>query len=279
MESKASYTLTGLFVVVLSTALVIIAFWLSTGLSKAKYHTYTVYMNEAVSGLTVKSPVKYNGVNVGHVNLIELNPANPKQVRLTLDIDDTVPVREDTRATLTSQGLTGVSFVNLSGGSLTSPLLRKKDEEKYPVILAEPSLLFRLDMALKELSTSLTGLSEEAKAVFDVENRLAFKNSLKNIDKLSLTLADNAAHIDESLKNLNTTLKNTARSTEQLPNAVASIKKAGSETSLVMQSLNQSLPDVTRMLNQLNQLATDLQRDPSILVRGRQPEVPGPGER
>ena len=279
MESKANYTLTGLFVVVLGTALIIIAFWLSTGFSKVKYNTYTVYMNESVSGLNVKAPVKYNGVNVGTVQLIELNPANPKQVRLTLDIEDTVAVREDMRATLMSQGLTGVSFVNLSGGALKSQLLRVKEGEKYPVIRAEPSLLFRLDTALKELSSSLTGLSEEVKAVFDAENRLSLKNSLKNFDKLSSALAENAAQIDESIKHLNTTLKNTATSSAQLPEAVISIKKAGTETSLAMQSLNQSLPDVTRMLTQLNQLMSDVKLNPSILIRGRQPETPGPGER
>ena len=279
MESKANYTLTGLFVVVFCTALIVIAFWLSTGFSKVKYNTYTVYMNESVSGLNVKAPVKYNGVNVGHVNHIELNPENPRQVRLTLEIESTVAVRQDTRATLMSQGLTGVSFVNLSGGALKSPLLAVKEGEKYPVILAEPSLLFRLDTALKELSTSLTGLSEEVKAVFDAENRLSFKNSLKNIDQLSATLAQNAAQIDEGIKLLNVTLKNTASSSAQLPEAVINIKKAGAETSLAMQSLNQSLPDVTRMLTQLNQLMSDVKLNPSILIRGRQPETPGPGER
>jgi phospholipid/cholesterol/gamma-HCH transport system substrate-binding protein len=279
MESKASYTLTGLFVVVLSTALVIIAFWLSTGVSKLQYHTYVVYMDESVSGLNIRAPVKYNGVNVGRVNHIELNPDNPRQVRLILAVEDTVSVREDTRAALMSQGLTGISFVDLSGGALKSPLLRAKKGEKYPVIQAEPSLLFRLDTVIRELSTSLGALSEEVREVFDSENRLSFKNILKNVDKLSLTLTENATQIDQSIKHLNTTLKNTARSTEQLPDAVASIKKAGSETSFAMQSLNQSLPDVTQVLNQLNQLATDLQRDPSILVRGRQPEASGPGER
>ena len=279
MESKANYTLTGLFVVILGTALIVIAFWLSTGFSKKKYNPYIVYMNESVSGLNEKAPLKYNGVNVGTVTHIALNPQNPKQVRLTLSIENTVSVREDTRATLMSQGLTGVSFVNLSGGSLKSPLLKAKDSEEHPVIPADPSLLFRLDTALKELSGSLIGLSEEVKAVFDAENRLSFKNSLKNIDKLSLTLADNAAQIEESIKHLNATLKNTARSSEQLPETLTSFKKAGTEMNLTMQTLNQSLPEVNRMLTQFNQLAFDLQRNPSILVRGRQPEVPGPGER
>jgi len=275
MESKTNYTLTGLFVVILGTVLVAIAFWLSSGLSKISYKTYTVYMNESVIGLNPNSSVKYNGVSVGYVSHLDLNPLDPKQVQLTLEIEDRVTVRQDMRATLTSQGITGLTFINLTGGSLKSPRLRRKDNEKYPVIIAEPSLLFRIDAALGELSTSLTGLSQEMRDVFDPENRAAFKKTLKNMDALSSTLAANAAQIDESIKHLNVTLKNTALSSAQMPGTLMTIKKMGAEANITIQSLNQSLPQI---LTQMNELMFELQRNPSVLVRGRAAPAPGPGE-
>jgi phospholipid/cholesterol/gamma-HCH transport system substrate-binding protein len=257
MESKASYTLTGLFVVLLGIAMVVIAFWLSTGLSKMQYNTYIVYMNESVTGLNLNASVKYNGVDIGYVEHIELNPHDPTQVRLVLQIEEKVAVREDTRAILTSQGLTGVSFVNLKGGSATAPLLKAKPGARYPVIQAEPSLLFRLDTALRELSVSLTSLADEAKDVFDLENRRAFKNSLKNIDMLTEKLVANTVQFDAILNN-------TSRASTQL--------------NITMQTVNQSLPQFTQILNHINALTSELQRQPSILLRGKAPASPGPGE-
>lgn len=265
MESKINYTLTGLFVVIFASALVIIAFLLSKGFSEIKYHPYTVYMDESVIGLNLNAPVKYNGVNVGHVSLIELNHDNPKQVNLTLDIEEQLPIREDARATLMSQGLTGISFVNLTGGSVKSPLLKAKDGEVYPVITAEPSLLFRVDTALRELSISLTGLSEDMRAVLDSENRQSFKNSLKNVERLSFALAENATKLDKTVA--------------ALPLAVTHIQKAGADISVTMQSGRIAIQTLTQLMTPLHELVADLQRNPSILIRGREPAPPGPGER
>lgn len=181
MKSKISYALTGLFVVILGLTLVVIAFWLSQGLSKIKYNTYIVYMNESVTGLNINAPVKYHGVDVGFVKKIELNVKDPQQVKLLLNIEEGIPIRADNRATLLSQGLTGMSLVNLTGGKPNSPLLTKKGED-YPVIKAEPSLLFRLDTSLRTLTASLTSLSEEMKAVLGTENRESFRNSLNIIE-------------------------------------------------------------------------------------------------
>ncbi|MFU8798003.1 MAG: MlaD family protein, partial [Gammaproteobacteria bacterium] len=257
MESKTRYTLTGLFVVVLSTVLIIIAFWLSKGLSKMQYKTYRVYMHESVTGLNLNAPVKYNGVKVGYVSYIELDSANPQYVILRLEIEAKVPIREDVHATLMSQGLTGVSFVNLTGGSLASPILRVRKGERYPVIEAEPSLLFRLDSALSELSGSLTGLTNEMKAVLDIENRTSFKNTLKNLDILSTKLAANSTQFEAILKN-------TAEASKQI--------------NVTLQTVNQSLPQFTQIINQVNAITTDVQREPTILMRGKSAGTPGPGE-
>jgi phospholipid/cholesterol/gamma-HCH transport system substrate-binding protein len=265
MESKVNYTLTGLFIVIFASALVIIAFLLSKGFSEVKYKSYTVYMNESVIGLHLNAPVKYNGVDVGIVGAIDLNHNNPKQVKLTLDIKEDLPIREDARAILTSQGLTGISFVNLTGGSVTSPLLKEKNDEAYPVILAEPSLLFRVDSALRELSISLTGLSEDMRAVLDSDNRRSFKNSLQNVERLTSVLAENAAQLDKTMK--------------QMPLALASIQKAGADISSTMQSGRTAIQTLNQLTTPLNELASDLHRNPALLIRGREPGMPGPGER
>src|SRR6056297_868388 len=100
METKVNYTIVGIFVTVLLAVIILIGLWLSSGLKTKAYKIYQTYMNESVSGLSENAPVKYNGVNVGMVESIELNLQNPSQVILTLEIKPNVPITQTTTAHL-----------------------------------------------------------------------------------------------------------------------------------------------------------------------------------
>jgi phospholipid/cholesterol/gamma-HCH transport system substrate-binding protein len=92
METRINYMLVGLFVIVASCGLVVAGFWLSIGLSQKQFSTYVVYLDESASGLNVKSPVKYNGVQVGNVGTIKLDNKDPNRVEVFLNIEKGVPI-------------------------------------------------------------------------------------------------------------------------------------------------------------------------------------------
>jgi len=307
MESKVNYTVVGAFVLVLTLSLIFFVVWLSGMKEHRKYTPYLIWMNESVNGLTINSAVKYNGVTVGNVKNISLNVHNPKQVRVLLDIEQDIPIKEDTRATLMSQGLTGLSFVNLTGGSEQSPLLKARKDEVYPVIKTEPSFMLRLDTAVRQLSITLTGLSQDIRGLLDKDNRLAVKHTLQNLDQLTTALAANAKQIDASVKSTQTILKNTAEASQQFPTLVNNLNnastqvievsnklsKASTSTTMAMQDArafmqtvtNQALPQMIQTLNnlqgvsgQIKDVTADLRQNPAMLIRGRQPLKPGPGE-
>ena len=126
MESKVNYVVVGLFTLLLTSALIAGVLWLSAGNKYSKvYDTYNVFMNESVSGLNRNAPVKYRGVEVGRVRQIELSKLNSEQVRIELNIEHGSPIKEDTVAIMKSQGLTGIAFIELSGGSNASTDLLK----------------------------------------------------------------------------------------------------------------------------------------------------------
>ena len=118
METKVSYALVGGFVVILGTLLVAVILWLASGGAFQKaYDLYLAISEESVAGLNLNAPVKYNGVDVGRVRQIRLDPANPEQVNLLFAIERGTPIRQDTVAVLKTQGLTGIAYVELSGGA------------------------------------------------------------------------------------------------------------------------------------------------------------------
>jgi len=107
-----NHAVVGLFVLVLGAALIAVVLWLASGGAfKQKYDLYLAIEDESVAGLSMNAPVKYNGVDVGKVRDIRLEPGNPERVNLLFAIERGTPIKEDTVAVLKTQGLTGIAYV------------------------------------------------------------------------------------------------------------------------------------------------------------------------
>lgn len=306
METKVNYTLVGLFVLLLAAALVAGILWLSSaGNYRKVYDTYLAYMSESVSGLNFEAPVKYRGVEVGRVKRISLDQG--ERVRLELEIERGTPIKVNTVAVLRVQGLTGVAYVELEGGTRDAFLLKPKDSEALPVIKTRPSLLTRLDTAVTDLLTSLNRVSNSINSTLDEDNRNAFKKVLADMATLSGALAGRKDAIEASLEGAARTAENTAKASAELlrlaerMNASAqSLEKMGKDVSRasavvgrvmdsadggVSQAKNELLPEMERTLAEmrelsasLKQLSEDVGRNPNMLLFGRQPATLGPGE-
>jgi phospholipid/cholesterol/gamma-HCH transport system substrate-binding protein len=221
MESKVNFAAVGAFVIVLAVAMLGGALWLSSGKTYRKaYDTYETYMTESVSGLNLNAPVRYLGVDVGRVRRIMLAPGNVEQVQLTLDIERGTPVKQDTLATLRTQGLTGIAFVELSAGRKDSPTVRALPGEPYPVIASAPSLVERLETATPVLLANLTRMIDQLNRLLDEPNRGAVGATLANLAVLTRTLAERSSAIDATLGNAARTMDHAARVTAELPRLV-----------------------------------------------------------
>ncbi len=215
MEPKLNYTLVGIFVFLLGAASIAAVLWLSRADYRGVYDRYYVYMTESVSGLSADASVKYHGVDVGRVKEIVLNPKNPEEVRLALDLVRGTPVKQDTVAVLETQGLTGLTTVNLLGGSHDSPPLRVKPGEEYPVIKTRPSFFFRLDSAISRilndeslplLLTNLNNLASDARGLVDAQSRADLKRLLGNLANITQTLARHREELGAAIAKADTTL-------------------------------------------------------------------------
>ena len=308
METKINYVIVGLFVLLLSAITIAGVLWLSSGKQYNKvYNTYLAYMQESVSGLNLNAPVKYRGVEIGQVRLISLDKTNPEQVRLEFAIEHGTPIKQDTIAILKVQGLTGIAYVELSGGSRDSPLMEPVTKGPYPVIKTGPSLLGRLDIALTSLLTNLTKATENINALLDEENRNAVKRTLADVSILTGTLEARKGSIDKTLTNTSLTMEYAAQSSAQLPELIERVKrsagvleKMAQDTSRASVSVRKTfddvgpdakrfaadgLPEMERLMVEMRELTASLSRvteqieqNPSILLRGKEAHLRGPGE-
>jgi phospholipid/cholesterol/gamma-HCH transport system substrate-binding protein len=307
MTGKTNYVLVGLFVLVLTLTLIGGVLWLGSGAPGQVYDEYMVYMQESVSGLNRDSAVKYHGVDVGRVRAINLDAERAQEVRLLLEIDRGTPIREDTVATLETQGLTGLGFINLTGGSANSPLLMAGAGETHPVIESRPSTWGRLDRAVEELANNLIGVSKQFQVLLSDENQLHLSRSLTHLDSLTTALAGRSAAMVAVLDDLAATLQHTRDASAELSGLISQLQGAanalermadeirdtGASVRKVVQARDrdlqrftgEALPEAAAMINEarraaqnLRRFSEQLERDPGVLLRGRPPRASGPGE-
>jgi phospholipid/cholesterol/gamma-HCH transport system substrate-binding protein len=273
METNVNYTLVGAFVISLVAAIVLSIIWLSSGLSAHhEYSYYTVYMQESVSGLNVDSDVEYNGVKVGTVQSIQLDSNDPHLVDLLIKIRSDTPITRGTRATLTTRGITGITFIALKDKSDDMRPLVAEKGQKYPVIPTTPSIFLRLDIVLTNLSSQIQKVSDAIEGLLDKENQASIKATLSNLREITGTLSENN-------EKMSAILVNTARASARLGPLILSTQG----TMLMLQ--NQTLPQTYRLLENLNETARNLsivssqmKQNPSVIIRGVQPRTLGPGE-
>lgn len=308
METKVNYTIVGAFVLVLGAVLIGSALWLASGgTMQKKYDLYLAIMEESVAGLNLNAPVKYNGVDVGKVRDIQLDPADPERVRLMFAIGRGTPIKVDTLAVLKTQGLTGIAYVELSGGAREAPLLQAIAPEQYPVILTKPSLSARLENVLSTVLAKLDSTSGHIDTLLSEENQAAFKSALADIAAVARTIAARKDSIDKGITHAARTFENTSQLTAQagpvidrIGRSADAIEKMGNEVSRTSTSAGkvvdsagadisrftaETLPELERLLSELGTLTTSLrrlsdqtERDPRGFLFGRTPVPAGPGE-
>ncbi|MEY4529215.1 MAG: hypothetical protein RL768_2934, partial [Nitrospirota bacterium] len=257
MEPKVNYVLVGAFVAVLGAAVLVVVLWLGKSDYRGVYDQYYVYMHESVAGLSVNSTVKYRGVDVGRVKDIQLNPENPEEVRLTLDILHATPVKADTVALLETQGLTGLARVNLNGGSRESPTLEVAPGQKYPVIKTGPSLFFRLDMAISRLLSdqglikllaNVDTLSQNAAAVMDEDNRAAVRKILKDLSELTQMLAARSEGVDRGVRSASQAAEHVATMTETMNKQMPALLERVNKSAAALQTMTEELAHTSRVV-------------------------------
>jgi len=295
MEPKVNYILVGSFVALLGAAVLIGILWLGKTDYRGSYDRYEAHMRESVAGLSVDSTVKYRGVDVGRVKAIALNPNNPEEVLLTMDIVRGTPIKNDTIAVLETQGLTGLATINLTGGSRDAPSLQAQEGQAYPVIKTGPSLFVRLDEAvsrllseegLAQLLVDLDSAAKGAAKVLDEDNRILLKRTIKDVSDVAQTIATHKAQIEQSLngaaRSADNLVKLTASLNAQVPTLLTGINKSVTALEAATEELaktskavgtvvNEAKPELQqftrRTLPEAGLLVTELRQLTSTLTR------------
>jgi phospholipid/cholesterol/gamma-HCH transport system substrate-binding protein len=261
MEDKLNPTLVGAFVLLLGTGLVAAVLWLAAGVGGSKpMVAYQSIVNESVAGLNLDAPVKYLGVDVGKVRGIAIDPANSSQVRLDLLVERGTPVRRDSEAVLKSQGLTGIAYVELSGGSAAAPLLAPGPDGAPPLIRSKPSLSARLENVVGTALASLDRTTANLNALFDADNRAALKRTLVDVSALMHTLSEQRGQFAGITTDLATTARHAAQASAKLGPTLDAAAPALAQIGPALERVGPALAKVEAAAAAIDRMAQDAGR-------------------
>ncbi|PZM13100.1 MlaD family protein [Rhizobium tubonense] len=200
METKANYTIVGLFTVLVIAAAFGFVYWMAEFGRGGPMAELVVRIPGSANGLSVGSPVRFNGIQVGGVKSLSIDADDPRYSLAFTEVRADAPVSASTKAVLEIQGLTGAAYIELSGGGNGDENILKRSIEtgKRAVLLADQSSVTNL------LATADKILNRANDAIGDVQGfvkdaRGPLTDTLRNADKFSKALADNSDNIDKFL--------------------------------------------------------------------------------
>ncbi len=274
METKANYVRVGIFTLITIALTFAFVLWLGRYDEGRNYVDLDIMIEGSVTGLAKGSPVLFNGIQVGTVSRLTIAANAPRFVNARVKIDSGTPVRSDTKASIGIQGFAGSAFVQLEGGSENAPnLLGLVDQTtgEVPKINADPAALADIMSRVNKIAARTETVMAQLEG-FLGENRESIAITIKNAEKFSAALAQNADGVEKfmagissvsgSIQSLSTKLDGTIKGAEDIIKAVdpESVRKTVTNVEQFSETLKTTRDDITRVVASIAKAADDINK-------------------
>jgi len=280
METKANYVAVGAFVLASVIGLVVTIMWLAGAQYSQEYAYYQANFKGPVTGLGKGTVTRYNGIEVGRITNLEFDPADPQRVIVTLQVQPNLNIREDSVASIDSQGITGGSFVEISGGTANAPILVAREGQRYPVIRTKQSTFAQLAQSAPEVVAKLNVAASRINDLLNDDNRRAIAHVLTNLDETTQMLARRSADIDATIANANKAMANLTEASNNLRPTLQQVDLTVRKYGMVADNANAFVTgdglaqvsdlvgELRRLVGNLDQFSEQLNRQPTKLLFG-----------
>ena len=300
MENKAHAIAAGVFVLVVSSLLALLSVWLMR--DKTERNFYEMTTSETVSGLQPQAVVRFRGVPVGKVELIGFDTKIKGNVLIRISIDRSAPVTKSVFATVDSQGVTGLGFIQLDDKGESKELLMPNDEDppRIPLkpggldkLLKQSGVIFE---QVEQASTRLNKLlaDDNQKALTSAVTQ--FGEASASISKLTKSMEPAVASLPALSRDASAALKSVKTATDEVVVTAKRINEkggpldklseggaalaAGVETfsAATLPKLGEVADETARTMRQLRRTVNAVDDNPQSLIFGNGTPQPGPGE-
>lgn len=315
MENKAHAMAAGAFVLAVSALLALLAVWLLRDTSQRDM--YEMSTSETVSGLQPQAVVRFRGVPVGKVELIGFDNKVKGNVLIRISIDRGAPVTKSVFATVASQGVTGLGFIQLDDNGESAERLVPNDDDP-PRIPLKPGGLDKLLKQSEVIFDQVEQASIKLNQMLAEDNQKRLVTALEamgqaaiNVSSLSVTmtsilnaqLGPDKTNIPRLVKNLDAAMVSLQDTSTKAGAAIAEVGitakrlnekggpldklseggtalAAGVETfsAATLPKLGAVADETAKAMRQLRRTVNAVDDNPQSLIFGNGAPQPGPGE-
>ena len=253
METRAHYVAVGAFVLAVIFLAFVAVLWLGRAEFGQQAKRYYIFFRGSVAGLNKGSQVQYNGIPVGRVVDIRVDPDNLEQIQVMVEIDTSiVDIKSDARAFLDANILNGIATIQIRGGTREASELAPAPGHKYPVIKAGRSELEEVKASLPELVADIKAAAHGINALLDEQNRQAVSDTLRNVQTITSALVEPSKEVNEVVDNAN-------KAVVELRTFFQNLDQSYTEKGGLKDQLSQTLGDADRLAKNLNEASRQLQ--------------------
>lgn len=294
MENRSHALLAGLFTLLLVISGAIGAVWVSK--KNVPLIPYELVASSPVTGLSVQSAVRYQGVPVGRVQSLRFMPDKPGQVRILIGVDPNTPLTESSWAEIVTAGVTGISNVELrDDGKSNKRLVSSAD--KIQDIPIRPSFLERLQTQSDEVLPALDRIMNQIEKITSDQNIESLQTTMKNVAELSTQLNQSAKLLEPGLKKIPAMVDGVTAMTRRMDDGIVLLTRrldgAMADISILTRSAQDAiaqvnastLPDMSLLSSSvvdasrtLTRTVRQLGQSPQSFIFGPPRVAPGPGE-
>lgn len=307
MENRSHAIIAGIFVLVLLAAAAVAAIWI--GRKDVTYVQYELASQLPVGGLSIQSQVRYQGMAVGQVQGLEFDQKSPGLIRINIGVIPETPVTKGTWAEISTQGVTGISNIELRDNGTDPEPVTTSASNPYQIPV-RPGFLQRLQKNGVDMINDAEAVLKHLDEFVTEENAKAFRDIMQNTRDLTASLNQAVARLEPTLSQLpalvedfrhslgvfdkvGTQVSRLTGSAQQtidylnspggpVGQAVASLKQlersAAQLQSSVLPEVNRMLEDISQASRTFTRTARELERAPQSVLFGAPAVRPGPGE-
>ncbi|MDO8374263.1 MAG: MlaD family protein [Polaromonas sp.] len=307
MENKAHAMAAGAFVLVVAALLALLAVWLTR--DNGERHLYELSTRETLSGLQPQAQVRFRGVPVGKVEFIGFDHKTKGNVLVRISVDVATPLTKSTFATVSSQGVTGLGFIQLEDDGPSTELLVPNDDDP-PRIPLKPGLLDKLLGKSEVIMDQVEAASTKLNKLLGDGNQQALMTAVQQFGQAADSINKVALKLDPVVSSLPRLSQEASVTMKSLKTAADDVSKTAGEVGITAGRLNAkggpldklaeggaalsatvetfsaaTLPrlgdvaeETARAMRQLRRTVNAVDDNPQSLIFGNGPPTPGPGE-
>jgi len=196
----------------------VFVYWMQN-LAGGSATNYTIIFRGSVAGLSTSSAVLFNGVRVGNVESLSIDPDDSRDVRVLIDVGGSTPIRTNSRAKIVQQGLTGGSAIQLTAGTPDAPMLVAQEGEDYPIIKADRAASGSLLSAAPEALGNANALFARLNDLV-ADNEDSIRRTVTNLESVTTVLDERKGDIDAIISDARALTQRFNRVADKLEKAV-----------------------------------------------------------